>query len=380
MPTGKKLKIGITIAAGADTEGLLWSSAAAQNVVLLAMTLQRLPRVEAVYLVPVPDCLPHPIAETFGLPVAELAPALDVLDVIIETDARIGQDEPLSRFRARGGKLVSFATANRMLGNLQEIAHGLSRGDSLPAHGYDMAWVRPQHWHMSHSYVRMLVCPHIAKAPVIWDPVFARHRATVTRRIPFWRAPEDGKFTIGCFDANNDVTKTFHFPLMVAECAFRKQPEGINRLLLFNGLQLGTAEHLTELAAAFDIGQAPGKLSLEGRHPLIDMLGTEVHAVVTHQWEDDVSHSNFETLYFGWPLVHNSTTLREVGYYYPPFDPIAGGASLLRAMKDHRACHAAQAEALRDVFWSVSPDNPQVQSEYDRLLVEVLERQGSAVA
>jgi hypothetical protein len=51
------------------------------------------------------------------------------------------------------------------------------------------------------------------------------------------------------------------------------------------------------------------------------MLGREVDAVITHQWENDLNYLYWDVLSLGYPLVHNSSRIKDAGYYYPDFDP-----------------------------------------------------------
>jgi hypothetical protein len=59
--------------------------------------------------------------------------------------------------------------------------------------------------------------------------------------------------------------------------------------------------------------------------------------VVSHQWHNAQNYLYYETLYGGYPLIHNSPIIKDLGYYYPEFDCKAGGEALIRAYETHDA-------------------------------------------
>ena len=129
----KRLKVGITAFAGVDAHDALWSSGLNQNIVYLALLLQRLPEVELSGIVAWPaGDISHPLADLYGLPTLQLADACQTLDVIIELGAR-AETEFTAPFRERGGKLVSYMAGNAMMMNFEDLANGVTYGDYINA-------------------------------------------------------------------------------------------------------------------------------------------------------------------------------------------------------------------------------------------------------
>jgi hypothetical protein len=54
----------------------------------------------------------------------------------------------------------------------------------------------------------------------------------------------------------------------------------------------------------------------KARHGIVAMLGREVDCVITHQWENDLNYLYWDVLSLGYPLVHNSSRIKDAGYYY----------------------------------------------------------------
>jgi len=366
-----RLNVGITINTSANAQSTLWANGLTQNIVYLALLLQRLPNVRTAGLVC--DVKPNAVAESYGFPVWTLAEATEQCDVVIELGLRSFGGEKLERFRKRGGKLVSFVAGNVMAFNLETLAHGRSAGEVVVKHGFDAVWIIPQHWHMCRTYCAITSSPNVHEVPVLWDPVFLHQSAALMRKNPFWREPEDGKFTLGCFDPSINVLKTFHMPLLVSEEAWRTDSSRIDKLLLFSMLKFKESKHVKDMILNTDIGKA-GRISLEDRHPLIHVMGSNVHAVVTHQWENNRNYLYYEILYLGWPLIHNVPSLIDAGYHFRDFDPADGGRVLTEALRGHSDIRIKQRDAVREALWAVSVANPDLQDVYAAKLEQVMDQ------
>lgn len=192
LPGRTHLKVGITIAPAQDAQALLWANGLSQNIVYLALLLQRLPIVSEVGLVC--DAQPHAVADGYGLPVWGVEQAAAHCDVVIELGSRSFGAPQVERLRAHGGKIVSFVAGNVMAFNFETLAHGKGAGEILVKHQFDAAWLLPQHWHMCRSYCATVGSPNVHEIPVLWDPIFLNQTAALLRKNIFWREPEGGKY------------------------------------------------------------------------------------------------------------------------------------------------------------------------------------------
>ena len=369
----KRLKLGITVVAGQDAHAALWSSGIAQNIVYLALLFQRLPQVEFCCLVSCPAGVgpeAHPLAEMYGLSTLQAQDACQSLDVIIELGAR-AETALTGPFRERGGKLVSYVAGNAMVMNFEGLANKVPYGDFVNEVGFDAVWITPQHWRMNHAYAEITRSPNTVMAPHIWHPMCLTQSAYTLKTNPFWRPPERKDWRLGVFDPNVNVVKTFHLPLLVAEEAYRKDRELINRVLLFSAEHLKGNDHFEQFIAATDLGRA-GKVFAESRHLVAQMMGLYVDAVITHQWENDLNYLFWDVLYLGWPLVHNSPAFKETGYYYPSFDPQSGGEVLREALASHEKRWRETRPAVLETLWRFNIDNPAVQQTHAELLEQLM--------
>ena len=367
------LRVGVTFSRASDDIGdLLWSSGIGQNSVLLTLLLQRLAGVGTVVAV---DCsgrpAPHPLATWSGIATLDAEAAADTLDIIIECGMR-APAEAMHRFRARGGKLVSYMAGNSMAMNFEALASGMAHGESVSEVPFDAVWITPQHWEMNRVSCLLTRSAVVEKVPHIWEPIFIEARARAAGVSPFYKAGEAAApARIGVLEPNVNVLKTFHLPLLVCEEAFRLEPASIGEVLLFNTEPIKLLPHFLELTTSLDLFRA-GKLFSEGRLPIAEVLHKHVDAVVVHQWQNDLNYLYWDVLWSGHPLIHNSPSIEGAGYAYASFDPADGGRVLVDAIARHRGRAAAARGEAMEFLRRFSIDSPQVRSRHEELLAGVM--------
>lgn len=373
------LRVGITVVgqhpqSGVDPESALWSSGLTQNIVFLGMLLQRLPEVARVELVACPEVGEgETLAQRYGFGSLSEAEAAGALDILIEFGAR-GGTAAMAAFRASGGKLVSYIAGNVLAMNFEQVACFVPHGEIMSAVPFDAVWITPQHWRMNRAYAAVTRTENVALAPHIWAPDVLTQAAARLKKSLFWKdEPNPSGARIGVFDPNVNVLKTFHLPLLVCEEAARRYPGAIDRVLLFSAAHLKGITHVEEFIAATDLGRA-GRVFVEQRAPLPEVLGGHIDLIVTHQWENNLNYLYWDALYAGFPLVHNADPIADVGYYYDAFDPQAGGRALLSALEHHAAHRASARPKELQALWARHIDNPDNQRAYSALLANVMGR------
>jgi len=365
---GKPIRVGITIAHANDVPSVLWSNGIYQNIVYLALLMQKLPGVEVNLIsYPFDQTVEHPIGQCFKIPtINERADALK-MDIIVELGIRLEKDFTES-YRKRG-KLVSYMAGNSAVMNFESLfleGDAAARGSVVGMDDFDAVWITPQHMHTNAGISCMTAGP-VEEVPHIWAPVAIEHaKASMGINPAFTKRPD--KWSLGTFDPNINVVKSFHIPLLVADAAHRQSPDQIRRMMLFCTEHLKGRQHFESYVARTSLAKA-GKVTSEGRHGIVAMLGREVDAVITHQWENDLNYLYWDVLYLGYPLIHNSYRISEAGYYYRDFNPGDGGEMLLEAL----AKHAGPREQDTEAVWEYHIGNPANQSQYHDLLKKLLD-------
>lgn len=370
LPRNGRLSIGLTASSSFVADTRLWANGMAQNVRFLAMLLDRLPFVDLRIISPLDE-----VGEfAAGVPLVSAKDGLEGVDVLIEIGVRLDPDL-IDGFRARGGKVVSYMAGNAMVMNLESVASGSPGGEIPSTVGFDATWITPQHMRMNASYAAMTRGKYVAEVPHIWHPsVLNSALAQFGCGDFFWKNCDSSNgWRVGVFDPTVNVVKTFHLPLLACEEAYRAKNDTISHVLLFGAQRFIGNQHFSDLVTSLDLGR-DGRVFAEARHPLPQVLGKYVDAVVTHQWENSLNYLYWDVLYSGRPLIHNSAHLGDAGYRFADFDPADGGRVLLDAARQHHSRTLAQRNSELEVLWQFSIDNPRVQSRYAELLCDVMEQ------
>jgi hypothetical protein len=152
-------------------------------------------------------------------------------------------------------------------------------------------------------------------------------------------------------------------PLLIADHAHRKDGTMIENILVFNTMAVKDHDSFINFAKSLDVVDQ-GIATFEGRLPIYMILGQIVDAVVTHQWLNDENNLYYETLYGGFPLIHNSDFLGDCGYRYNTFDCVDGGLSFLQAFREHDKNLAEYRKQANTFLAKMNPDAPEIIDAY----------------
>jgi FkbM family methyltransferase len=136
------------------------------------------------------------------------------------------------------------------------------------------------------------------------------------------------------FEPNLCMVKTSIIPMLVCEEAYRQKPPFAEIFRFCNTYKSKDNQSFVRFAQSLDIVKN-GLSSFDNRFHYYEFMAHHGDCVVSHQWHNAQNYLYYETLHGGYPLVHNSPILKDVGYYYPDFDCRAGGEALIHAHETH---------------------------------------------
>lgn len=366
--------VGITIWVNASGDMGLFENGLRQNVVFLYNLFRAAPNCRRVVL------LNHGESDTPVIPPGIPIRAGDIvrstaitekLDFVINLGAAIDADSA-QRYRDAGSKLISYKGGNGIVISMEAIIAQPPRSDAeryFDRDFYDAIWMTPQHVRTYKSY-----CETIYRCPVfeiqqIWQPLFLESR-NAHLQVPFGYEPGRARKRIGILDPNITVMKTSHLPMLVCDAAFRREPALFEAIYVTNALQLMNHPHFSSFAARLESVKRK-VMTVEPRFVTADFLAHHADAVVTHHWENGLNYLYYDVLYGGYPLVHNSEFLTDVGYYYESFDADSGGEALLRALHTHDANLPRYREHANALLARVAATSPGAIAAHEALLARM---------
>jgi Protein of unknown function (DUF2827) len=340
MNTPRKLKVGISFLVKPDATQSIWENGGNQNCFFLYLALKLSPLVERVWLVHRDDLSPSSTAlgiQSFASDVAPISAVLDELDVMIEMGEWVGADV-VARVRARGGKFVTYRYGNEYVVAAESaLFDKFQWAPNVPGNKADAVWTTPQHAAMCSSFFEAMYGGPVRVVPHIWSPLFLEEQLQSHGiRAQFGYTKGRAKKRIAIIEPNINMVKTALIPMLICDAAYQAQPELIEHVHITNTQVI--AKHAGFQTFANKLAMVQNKVAtLEARYPLGEYMTHNADIVVIHQWENALNYLYWDVLYGGYPLVHNSPAIRNVGYYYEGFDIKAGAAALQRAMTEHDA-------------------------------------------
>jgi hypothetical protein len=236
-------------------------------------------------------------------------------------------------------------------------------------HGfYDQVWITPQHMNTNAGWCRTLYrCP-VYEVPQIWSPDMLR-LAKSGKNFDYGYVPGKPDWAIGVLDPNNTVMKTSHQPMLAIEMFFRNHPTSIRTALIANTTDFKENQHFSTFAKKLEVVKA-GKMTFEDRFVGYEFIGKHCDCVVTHHWENGLNYLYYEVLWGGYPLVHNSSFLKDYGYYYESFDAESGGRALASAFETHDNNLADYTQFHKKLFKALDPESIENIDLHERLLTQ----------
>lgn len=367
------LRIGITLGLRSANESM-WVNGIKQTVIYFSKMLQASPQKHKVTLlnvsenIPITNDLPWDLKE---YPTTQYSQGKDDLDVLFVMGGVITQAW-LDELKSRGTKVVSFRLGSEYFVSMERIIFNQITTDARPEflEGFDQMWFIPQVWEVNSPYLQVLHKldeSQIKKVPFFWDPMFIEEYLKDFENKGEYR-PVSGRRRLSCFEPNINVVKSFIYPLLIAEMAYRKQADSIDFISILGSQHFRTNEEFLGVLEHLTIANPKGKCYFEDRHITPGFLALHTDIVISHQMYNPLNNLTLEVGWLGYPLIHNSPLCRNIGYYYEGFDVKQGAEQLVRAINHFDEDWVGHRQENRSEISQYLPLNPDLIAAYDDLL------------
>jgi hypothetical protein len=375
------MRIGISVITHAGQN--VWENGLGQNTFHLARLFRALPFVERVVLLNCgdQDAVPSQAAEDAAeFPLLRPAEATDLIDVALEMGGALDL-EWLDYIRALGKKVV-FMACGQPYATLAEPNIFARGGYGARPDRCDELWVLPK----DARFAPMLRVAHrcaVEVVPFLWSPVFLERSAAAVEANGQhfgWRPPPPGThpgLRAAIFEPNISVLKSGVIPLLICDEAYRRERGAVSQLRALNTAHMVEHPTFNFLAHSLDLVKDQKAVFL-AREEFAGHMATQSDLVVSHQWLNDENYLYLDALWGGYPLVHNSPWIRDLGYYYPDFDIDAGAGQVLTAWRDHADNLDGYCARARAFIAPLDPLDPANRDAYGRRLLSLAASRGVA--
>lgn len=372
----KPLSVGITIGLRSASESL-WTNGIKQNAIFLAEALRRCPNVREVLIV---NTTPIEVTDEFPWdlvrwPTLSFSDAKDRVDVLIELGGQIDVNAT-AYLKKRGARIVSYCCGVEYIQAMESIIFNRPLfGDNLFVNQrYDDIWMVPQVASSSQPYFEVLRRQAAKIVPFVWSPIFLEQQSELLQKGGIYR-PSIGKKRLAIMEPNIDVVKFCLYPIFLAELAYRDFPEGIEKLYVTNAEGIATSSlEFISIMHQLDIVR-DGKAMFLGRHDTPSFLSENIDIVISHQTDNPLNYFYLEVCWQGFPLLHNASLCRDLGYYYIN-NQLTEGASLIRKIIDvHDLGHVDYLAHQRRLIGRYLPTSQPLINAYTVLLDQLNTRE-----
>ena len=370
----RKIKIGITI----DFNIQFHANGLQQNIVFLRNLLDNIPKLRPIYIytgkIPEVDFISKENCISYSDFVNS---GHNDYDLIIFMGFWLDQ-KVINKIKKvnKKIKITLMQCGNQFIENSMRVVHHYEKVDYInnPLEGIDVIWMLPQH-SQNISYMKTFYrVENIKIAPCIWDPLFIDNQlksvSNVSQNNNF--LPEKNK-SIVILEPNLSIIKNCLLPIYIVERYERKYPNILSSCNIMGGKKIIDNHYFIRLILQLDIYQKrKGFLKAHNRYKFVETANLFGSIVISHQIENDLNYLYFDALYLNLPLIHNSYTLREYGYYYPHNDIEIAVNQLHEIIENHEKNISAYSIKTRELIESYGINNNQNKAEYLNLINEAL--------
>jgi hypothetical protein len=258
----------------------------------------------------------------------------------------------------------------------------IKKNDHIP---YDVIWSIPQMTNTNQYYWATLFRTKCIEVPFIWSDK-SIHLALLldtskTYDDYLYKKKMDEK-KIVIFEPNISIMKWCGPALLACENAYRNCDDKtkIKQIFLNNLFQKDKDQSMntfnmdgfTRFVNNLDLC-SDGKINIEGRFNTLSFISTFADIAVSHQWENNLNYLYFDLAWMGWPIVHNASLCKDVGYYYDQFNYFEGGNKILECIENHDKNMDEYINKNRKSIDKYLASNKDLQQKYKNLINELFQ-------
>lgn len=275
--------------------------------------------------------------------------------------------------RNKNLKIILIHYGNKLL---DDMSHGISGPENRKSPIFasslvDEIWTSP-HYEFSLPYLRTYYKnENVRIAPYIWDSFFVDEKVKELRLKNLDPSFNPKKVNQVCvFEPNKTHSKNALIPIMICERFSQLFGDELQSINIFCAEKIRKRQFFCSFIQGLNIGKKKDYMFFNNRWSSLDASAKFGSTVISHQINNELNYSHFESLYLGLPLIHNSEMLQDVGYYYPEFDVNMGAKQLKNAILNHSKSHTSYIKDCNKFLESFSPYSQQNINQYNSLLNE----------
>jgi hypothetical protein len=319
-----KINIGITTIIKEPKGDSIFSNGIRQNVILLQEMYKKCKNVDESYIINVLDTDPslykNTVWEKYSDNIISIKEIEEKCDIIVICHGSMSHDVILN-LKNKGKKVVKQVLGAELSIFNETILfksepYGIYKNNSYT----DATWISPHFYERDRFFYETRYRCQSYEAPYIWDSRFIEshvelHKKSDANKIVEY-FPKSPQKRISVIEPNLNMVKTSTIPIVISELFFRKHPDLIQKVSIFGGEKLKQKKDVIDFVTGLDIHKGK-KIFFESRFPIVWTLNSHTDILLSHQNQCELNYAYLDAAWLGYPVVHNSPMMKDLGWYYP---------------------------------------------------------------
>jgi hypothetical protein len=368
----KNIRIGITVLIKEPTESL-FTNGIKQNAISLRETFKSIDIVDEVYYINLgkqKDYSKSPWKK-YQEHIIDFEDSLEKVDLIVCVCA--GVPEQYAKMASEKGiKLVHHIMGNEYYAFSESITFKEEKDSIIQREKYyNQVWISPHLFETNKDLFEILYdCPALV-GPYIWSPSFLEEHVESLKK----KENLEGKYTpsgkkekrISVFEPNISLVKNCLTPIITTEKAYKKIPASVDSINLFGASIVKNKKILVDFVKKLEI-QKNNKIFFEDRYPIAWALFKHTDIVLSHQLDCALNYLYLDAAWLGYPLVHNSPYMKDLGLYYPDHDAEIAAKNIVYFIEQFDDIYEKYYNDSREFAKRYLPTHPDNVSGYKALI------------
>ena len=143
------------------------------------------------------------------------------------------------------------------------------------------------------------------------------------------------------------------------------------KVIVVNGDRILSTPHFSQSILPTLTLAKDNRIEFLPRKDILTAMNTWPSAVfVGNQFNNEYNYMTLELMWCGFPIVHNSATWGDFGYFYDGNNLDAAVKQIQAANSSHKENQELYRSHARILAWKHSPYNPDIHTAWNRLLVK----------
>jgi hypothetical protein len=375
----KNLKIGITLGLQSNTESI-WTNGMKQNVLMFVHLLKQSKNDYQV-------CILNTIDVDFSEKKPSYLDGIDIynfkekfmdMDLIVMMGAQV-YDEDIQKFKEdKNKRFIGYKCGNNYVIHMENVMFKENKKKYFEYETtFDELWYIPQQHDTNSGFFSTLYRTNAFIVPFIWHHKFLlesvkdieKGYADGRYKKGYKYNPDKEKKVIGIMEPNINIVKYGLIPAMIAEESYRGDVGNskIDKVMITNGEKVKANHEFMSIIRTFDLFKDK-KLSAESRYQTAFILTQYFDVVISHQILNPLNYLYLDAAFLGYPVLHNASLCKDLGYYYENGDTKQGAKMLDYILTEHDKNLQEYHEKNDLVLQRYHADNENLIETYDKLI------------